>query len=88
VRGVTQGISPIWELRPNNILWWLMLRDTNSKGELADIEDANTCPQCNPDTYIGTAHSTRESQVRGGIDSESCDPGTQPSQQSYNAEEF
>jgi hypothetical protein len=65
-----------------------MLRDTNSKLELKDIEDANTCPQCNPDIYIGTPHSTRESQVRGGIDSESCDRETKPSQQGYDAEEF
>jgi hypothetical protein len=65
-----------------------MLRDTNSKLELADIEGANTCPQCNPDTDIGTAHSTRESQARGGIDSESCDRETQPSHQGYDAEEF
>ena len=65
-----------------------MLRDTNCKWELADIEDANTCPQCNPDTYIGTPHSNRESPVRVGIDSESCDRETQPSQQGYDAEEF
>ena len=69
-------------------LWWLMLRETNSKPELADIENANTCPQPNPDTYIGTAHSTRESQAHGGIDSESCDRETQPSQQGYDPEEF
>jgi hypothetical protein len=65
-----------------------MLRDPNSKLELTDIEDTNTCPQCNPDIYIGTADSTRESHVRGGIDSEPCDRGTQPSQQCYDAEEF
>jgi len=65
-----------------------MLRETNSNLELADIEDATTCPQYNPDTYIGTAHSTRESQARGGIDSESCDRETQPSQQGYDTEEF
>jgi hypothetical protein len=83
-----QGISPIWQLRPGYNLWWLTLRDTNSNLALADIEDTNTCPQCNPDTYIGTAHSTRESQTRGRIDSESCDRETQPSQQGYDAEEF
>ena len=65
-----------------------MLRDTNSKSELADIEDTNTCPQCNPDIHIGTAHSTRESPVRGGIDSESFDRGSQTSQQGYGAEDF
>lgn len=65
-----------------------MLRDTNSKLELADVEDANTCPQCNPDTYIGTAHSTRESPTRGGIDAGSFDRETQPPQQGYDAEEF
>jgi hypothetical protein len=69
-------------------LWWLTLRDTNSNLELADIEDTNTCPECNPDTDIGTAHSTRESQARGGIDSESCDREAQSSQQGYDAEEF
>ena len=42
----------------------------------------------NPDTDIGTVHSTRESQARVGIDSESCDRETQPSQQDYDAEEF
>ena len=65
-----------------------MLRDTNSKLELADIEDANTLPRFNPDTYIDTAHSTRESPARGGIDSESFDRDTQSSQQGYDAEEF
>ena len=64
------------------------MRDTNSKLELEDIEDANTCPQYNPDIYFDTAHSTRESQARGGIDSESCDRETQSSQQGYDAEEF
>jgi hypothetical protein len=65
-----------------------MLRDTTSKPELADIEDTNTCPQCNPDTYIGTAHSARESPVRGGIDSESFDRGSQAFQQDYGPEDF
>jgi hypothetical protein len=65
-----------------------MFRDTNSKLELADIEGANTCPQCNSDTDIGTAHSTRESQARGGIDSESCDREAQSPQHGYDAEEF
>ena len=60
-----------------------MLRDTNSKLELADIEDTNTCPECNPDTDIGIAHSTRESQARGGIDSESCDREAQSSHREY-----
>jgi hypothetical protein len=65
-----------------------MLRDMNSKLELAHIEDAKTRRRCNPDTDIGTVHSTRESQARVGIDSESCDRETQPSQQDYDAEEF
>jgi hypothetical protein len=65
-----------------------MLRDTNPKLELTDIEDTNTCPQCNPDTCVGTTHSTRESPVRGGFDSESFDRETNPFQQDYNAEEF
>ena len=63
-----------------------MLRDTDSKLELAGIEDANTCPHCNLDTNIGTAHSTRESPAPEGIDSESCDRETQSSQQGYDAE--
>jgi hypothetical protein len=65
-----------------------MLRDTNCKPELADVEDANTCPQCNPDIYIGTAHSTRESPARGGIDSESFDRETHHSHQGYDTEEY
>jgi hypothetical protein len=65
-----------------------MLRDAHSKPESADVEYANTRPQFNPDTYIDTAHSTRESPTRGGIDSESFDRDTQPSQQGYDAEEF
>jgi hypothetical protein len=65
-----------------------MLRDTKSKRERADIEEANRCPRCDPDTDIGTAHSTRESQARGGIDSESCNRETESSQQGYDAEEF
>ena len=65
-----------------------MLRDTNPKLELAEIEDTNTCPQCNPDTYVDTTHSPRESPARGGFDSESFDRETHPFQQDYNAEEF
>jgi hypothetical protein len=65
-----------------------MLRDANSKPESAVIEDANVRPQCNPDTYVDTAYSTRESPEGGGIDSESFDRDTQPSQQGYDAEEF
>jgi hypothetical protein len=65
-----------------------MLKDTNSKPELADIEDANNGPQYNPDTHIGNAHSTRESPVHGGIDSESFDRDTQTSQHGFDVEEF
>ena len=65
-----------------------MLRDTNSKVELAGIEDATKCPRCNLDTYIITAHSLRESPVREGIDSWFCDRETQPSQQGYDTKEF
>ena len=42
-----------------------MLRDMNSKLELEDIEDANTCPQYNPDIYFDTAHSTRNPKRAG-----------------------
>lgn len=51
--------------------------------KLAGDENANECPRCNLHTYIGTPHSTRE-----GIDSESSDRETPPSQQGYDAEEF
>jgi hypothetical protein len=61
-----------------------MLRGSDSKVELAGIERANTSPLSNLDTYIGT----REAPAREGIDSESCDREIQPSQQSYEAEEF
>jgi hypothetical protein len=56
--------------------------------KLAGDENANECPRCNLHTYIGTPHSTRESPVREGIDSESSDRETPPSQQGYDSEEF
>jgi hypothetical protein len=65
-----------------------MLKDTDSTVELAGIEDANTCPQCNPDTSICTSHSARESLARGGIDAQSGDRETQVSEQGYDAEGF
>jgi hypothetical protein len=65
-----------------------MLRDTDFKVKLAGIEDANTSPHRNLDTCIDTAHSTRESPARKGIDSESYDPEIQSTQQSYETEEF
>ena len=58
----------------------------DSKVQLADIEDANTCPGCN--NNIGIAYSTRELPARGGIDSESWDSETQSSLQAYGHEEF
>ncbi len=65
-----------------------MLINTDSKVELAGIEDAKMCPRCNLDTNVGAAHSTRKPPAREGIDSESCDRETQPSQQGYDVEEF
>lgn len=65
-----------------------MLRDMDSKVQLADIEDVNTCLGCNNDTNIGIAYSTRELPVREGIDFESWDRETQSSLQGYGPEEF
>jgi hypothetical protein len=65
-----------------------MLKDTDPKVELAGIDDGNTSPHRSVDTYIGSAHSTRESSAREGNDSEFYDRETQPSQQGYDAEEF
>lgn len=65
-----------------------MLRDTDSKVQLAGIEDANTCPHCNPDTYIGTVRSTHELPMRGGDRAEAADGESQAYQWGYDAEEF